>query len=294
MSPDLPIDGRGLEISSGEESEGRLAAILNKPEGSIPTDLTYPNVVDGKVGKGAFLAGTGSFFRLEIRPDTKDAWRAVDWVLVPYVHPVSDAQRPAFRQAILNYLQIGNAPETKDLRKALLEALTKKATALVEIYGNHFAQNHNVVSMSLYSGPDAAPSPSNIDHAWHLTASLSRKYGRRVELDVGPAAGWMSTGDSMLREEKRRKPWRKFYSRYEARVGLLTLPHHGSIHNFHAEILEGKGLLLDIVTTVQKEARVAGIRETLEAIARKGQIGTIVDDQFESAVTADARRLLDL
>jgi hypothetical protein len=244
---------------------------------------------------GAFLAGCGSLLRLEFTRDKGDAWHAADWVLVPYVHPVKDAQRTAFRVAIMKHLQTDGAiePDAQTFRTSLLQDLTKEPKHLVAIYGDHFGPNHNVVSLSLYSGPDSrSVRAQNSD--WHLKIKLKRKTKGGKPKFNRTAAGWMSTGDSMLREQKRRKPWLNFYSKLRKQAGILALPHHGSIHNFHEELLNEGGLHFDIVTTVERESRVAGISETLRAVTKNGQAGVIVDDRIESVVSADAKRLLDL
>jgi hypothetical protein len=291
IAPLSPIGGPPLAEWSGVESEARLATILKEPEGNTPKELLSANPTQRFFNPGAFLAGCGSLLRLELKRDNGDAWHAADWVLVPYVHPVKDAQRTAFREAILKHLRLESTTESKTFRTKLLEALTREPKPLVAIYGNHFGRDHNVVSMSLYSGPDARS--TQVNHAWHLTTQLKQRLkGARSTLN-GDAAGWMSTGDSKLREEKRRKPWLKFYAKLNKDVGILTLPHHGSIHNFHEDLLNEHRLRLDIVTTVESESRVAGIPETLRAVKKRGQIGVAVDDRYDAFVAADATRLLD-
>jgi hypothetical protein len=237
VAPDSPIGGRPLvDLSSVVKAEARLATILTHPEGTPPEGLTPANSTDREFRPGAFLAGRGSLLRFELARDKGDAWHAADWVLVPYVHPVKDAQRAAFRDEILKHLRFESAVDPRTFRTTLLEHLSKQPKPLVAIYENNFGRNHNVVSMSLYSGPDARSVRPKPSYDWHSTIELKRKpKGYRSPLK--PAAGWMSTGDSMLREEKRRKPWLKFYAKLNKEAGILTLPHHGSIHNFHEELL---------------------------------------------------------
>jgi hypothetical protein len=52
-------------------------------------------------------------------------------------------------------------------------------------------------------------------------------------------------------------------------------------------------LRLDIVTTVERDSRVAGIPETLRAVIKKGQTGVVVDDRLDSFVATDTTRLID-
>jgi hypothetical protein len=66
-----------------------------------------------------------------------------------------------------------------------------------------------------------------------------------------------------------------------------------SFHNFHEELLNEGRLRLDIVTTVERDSRVAGIPETLRAVIKKGQTGVVVDDRLDSFVATDTTRLID-
>ncbi len=260
--PDGPIVGGGALAPSEwdwVQPQARLAAVLKKPIGPVPSDLepADPAPFDPdahKLGRSALLAGPGSLFRLEWRHDPRDVWRSGDWCLVPYVHPVQDAQRSAFRAAILAHLKFSN-PAPSEFRERILGELTspKQAKALVNIYNDHFARNHNAVSMSLYSGPALPQSRPEGAQNWHSKWKLPERHRARRNLKV--PSGWLSTGDSMLKQQKRRIPWRQFYSRFQASIGTLTLPHHGSIHNFDDEILAWDELYLALATTVKREAR---------------------------------------
>jgi hypothetical protein len=95
----------------------------------------------------------------------------------------------------------------------------------------------------------------------------------------------------MLKQQKRRAPWRQFYSRFRASIGTLTLPHHGSIHNFDDEILAWDELYLALATTVEREARVAKIKKTLQSIEEQGKLGIVVDDQPANSVACTSVRL---
>jgi hypothetical protein len=98
----------------------------------------------------------------------------------------------------------------------------------------------------------------------------------------------------MLKQNKRRSPWRKFYSRYNANIGALNLPHHGSIHNFHDEILAWDQLKLALATTEKRKARIADIEETLKSVVLAKQLGLLVDEQPTSAVTSKSERELEV
>lgn len=96
----------------------------------------------------------------------------------------------------------------------------------------------------------------------------------------------------MLKQKKRRTPWRKFYDRFDQHVGALMLPHHGSIHNYHDEILISGASHLALATTVVDRKRVADVDETLRSVRDAGKIGIVVDDRPTTSVACNSRRLL--
>jgi hypothetical protein len=56
----------------------------------------------------------------------------------------------------------------------------KKAKALIDIYANHFSpNNHNAVSMSLYSGPASSRRALEETENWISEWQFSPQYGRR-------------------------------------------------------------------------------------------------------------------
>jgi hypothetical protein len=303
VAPDSPLPDRpivpGGPLAPMEwdwtQPQARLTAILQKPIGPVPSDLKpvdpAPSDPDArKLGQSALLAGPGSLFRLEWRHDPRDVWRSGDWCLVPYVHPVQDVQRAAFRAAILAHLKL-SIPAPSEFRERILGELTspKQAKALTNIYNDHFARNHNAISMSLYSGPAMPRGRPEGAQDWHSKWNLPERYRARRNLKI--SSGWLSTGDSMLKQQKRRIPWRQFYSRFQASIGTLTLPHHGSIHNFDDEILAWDELHLALATTVKREARVAEIDKTLQSVKAKGKLGIVVDDQPTTSVACVSERL---
>ena len=297
--PDSPIFG-GDRLAPLEwdyaEPAVRLAAVLRKPMGSVPPDLVKadPASVDVReLGQPAVLAGPGSLFRLEWKYDARDEWRSGDWCLVPYVHPVQDAQRAAFRSAVRAHLRpAGAAPA--EFRERLLAELSssKQAKALIEVYSDHFPRDHNAVSMSLYSGPEARQQRQEKSYNWQTNWRSSER--GRAHRKVLVPSGWLGTGDSMLKQQKRRSPWRQFYSRFGSNIGALTLPHHGSIHNFDEEILAWDDLRFAIATTVKREARIADLEKTLENVKEADKLGLIVDDEPANSISSRSERLFSV
>ena len=101
---------------------------------------------------------------------------------------------------------------------------------------------HNRVSMSLYSGPAG---PEN-GQTWSYRVSCWPEFYPAVLSELYPhpflffepeAVGWVGTGDATLDVKKVRTAWDRTYRPYRDHVATLLLPHHGSRHNFHPEVL---------------------------------------------------------
>jgi hypothetical protein len=273
--PDGPIDdgGRRPRIEHMEKIPGaRLAPYLRKPRESAPSGLKIANEAQPLLNDGAILAGAGSFFQLQWRSESRSAWRDGDWILLPYVHPVEQIIRSHFQRAVRRALGLTRGHEII-IARALLDHLTHpdKTEILLELYNEHFGRGHNALSMSLYSGPYCVHSDRN--HQWRSSSGTYSAYSRER------SAGWLGTGDSALKQQKRRDPWLNHFTPYTSHVGVLTLPHHGSAHNYHDGILAFDGLAMALATTIERRNRVAGLRDTLDAVQSKGIQTHIVDDQ---------------
>ena len=94
--------------------------------------------------------------------------------------------------------------------------------------------------MSLYSGPTASsgnqPEPqkysikrSSYSNAWYFFPHW---------YNYSESVGWIGTGDATLEVKKVREAWKKTYDQYYNQISTLLLPHHGSWHNFHSDLLE--------------------------------------------------------
>ncbi|MES0038622.1 hypothetical protein NKJ74_25725 [Mesorhizobium sp. M0046] len=287
MEPDGPIDDGGgddrrdpMALPEKKKPGTRLAHHLRKPRGPVPEGLTAASEARSEAADGAVLAGAGSFMRLEWRYHETAQWQIGDWILLPYVHPVDKAVRSRFQRAVTKALRIRGGNEEK-LAAKLIEFLCspEKTKVLLDLYGEHFGHGHNALSMSLYSGPYCQSTrPADDDHRWH-------RYGWPYEdfphWDIGfiEPVGWLGTGDSALKQKLRRDPWMNFYQPYASNVGILTLPHHGSAHNFHEEILAFDGLQMALATTVDRQNRVARMRDTLAVVQARGIHGHVVDDR---------------
>jgi hypothetical protein len=296
--PDEPVPGGeppdGAEEISREQKEpgGRLAAHLRMPAGGVPAGLKVPDVNKHEISEGAYLAGSGSSLQLEWRPNIRDAWRIGDWILLPYVHPADTKTRTQFRRAVARVLNVRSRDEAK-LTQKLLEHLSSyaKTKVLLNLYSDYFEHGHNALSMSLYSGPFCRNigDPRNEDHR-QRTWRMSFGHWRYESFLWEPPVGWLGTGDAALKQSTRREPWLKFFRPFASDVLVMTLPHHGSAHNFHEDILAFDGMRVALATTVERRQRVSRVRETLDFVEAREIAAWIVDDNQRSGFSVCCER----
>ncbi|WP_294390567.1 MBL fold metallo-hydrolase [uncultured Sphingomonas sp.] len=148
---------------------------------------------------------------------------AIDWVLIPHVHTPTATQIADFRKALLA------AFVTLDLKKISDEARTPEGRAKLRDCYEAFWRDHNLVSMTLYTGPVTGT---------HLHAYVARSHGYRYRHHhYFEATGWLLTGDAHLDQRGRRDRMLQRYSPILRHIGVLLLPHHGSAANWHDELL---------------------------------------------------------
>ncbi len=273
----------------------RLASRLVKPR----RRRMLPELVaaDPKISDGSddrpILAGTGSSFTLEWQTRASAYWYNVDWILLPYVQPAEKSARLKFRHQLAKEFSVHSTQERK-IRRLFLNALQDddQIRKILEIYNEIFDTKHNSLSMSLYSGPERDKISDDVSilyngsHQNNLFALYHSPFSPKK-------AGWLTTGDAMLKQQHRRKAWLKFFDHVKQMVACITLPHHGSIHNFHREILDFPNLEFAIATTIEANERVARMRQTLDIVESQGKISFVIDDRRSSAVTMFFQREAD-
>lgn len=154
------------------------------------------------------------------------------WLLAPYIDPAVKSARRDFMTALAQELKMS----TQTLRRRasntefLKTLLTEHESDLRAAYST-FEKDLNITSLCIYSGPAA-----------HITDTSKVEYigifgenGIR-DIDANRLA-WLGTGDAALKNRTRRSAFFKHYGALLDNVVTLTLPHHGSDHNFDGELV---------------------------------------------------------
>lgn len=173
------------------------------------------------------------------------AGAALNWLLLPYVPRVEspEAQKSfeiEFSKVVCDFLNL--PADTPIASNQVMEVLaTKNGRKLLRqpydnVYPKGGGDNHNRISMSLYSGPFEKLD----DHLYETVSGLNRHKSADhfwVAWWVD-SAGWMGTGDAKLSVSKVRSEWVVFYQEYLDYIGSILLPHHGSRRNFDRSLLD--------------------------------------------------------
>lgn len=209
-------------VASGDEDDG---------DGGIPPELPRP-VEDGDLAGPVLpkwskapeeLVQRGAAVTQRVQADAfvhcAVGGQPLDWVLVPFVHRPSEAKLNAFRAALR--AEFGRWSRAKLIAAARTEL---GRASLKKCYGKIW-DDHNLVSMSLYSGP-ISQRDFRVRHQSH------QFFGWELR-----RAGWLNTGDAKLSGLRRRAAFLMHYAALRPNVTVFQLPHHGSFESFHPDLL---------------------------------------------------------
>lgn len=226
--------GRGGAPGSGPGDD------LAPPDGPpIMGPETKDGLVWKLVGTGSVrainptgTAATGGPMQFEV-PDTtavKVGAASGEWLLAPFVDPMVRKCRKAFLGELAAQCSVPKSRITAWLKVTsnVQRLVTVNRKKLVAAYAK-VAKDFNVTSMCLYSGPAR-------DSAAGLRRRRFGSFGRISARSARP--GWLGTGDAALKDGKRRNAMLRHYGKLLREVGTFLLPHHGSDHNFHANLLK--------------------------------------------------------
>jgi hypothetical protein len=191
------------------------------PAGEVHADWRGPAITRTKFARSGAeigMANVGAYLQISY------AATEVDWILAPYAHRLTEKQLSAFR------VSLQKAFGTSALKATQTAATTIAGRQKLRECYDHISQDHNLVSMSLYMGPRTPWPPSSARPIESYATSLKHYFPIA-------APGWMGTGDANLARTRRRLAWTNYYGKVLDAVGVYVLPHHGSAHNFHIDVV---------------------------------------------------------
>ncbi|MEN0653400.1 MULTISPECIES: MBL fold metallo-hydrolase [Hyphobacterium] len=160
------------------------------------------------------------------------------WGFFPHVKPIDPSRLQAFRAALARELSLELAhldsllSSPDELRDLLVNSRTKLRDAYKAI-----SSDLNVTSLSILSRPYEDPEKFlwNVDvdhpHRWPLGCWCCRD-------TLLSAIGWLGTGDADLKTVQEAQKFCDHYSVRGQSILTMTLPHHGSDHNFNPKLIE--------------------------------------------------------
>ncbi len=265
----------------GPISEGESVFLIEYPEESLkvikPSKDRRAEVLELRPG-GCIVISTQ-----EIVISTQE--RLLDWFFLPHVDAVPIQNRKKFKKRLRETLglQPGKRLTSKVLVKALLDPNIRKK--IRECYGeivpNGARHMHNRISMSLYSGPIEQSKDCKWEYryvyAFNGCACIRPLFPR-------DAVGWLGTGDATLKVKKVREKWEQTYRQLKSNVSTLLLPHHGSLHNFHPDLLSASNLILCVASAGKQSPYKHPSCSVIHEISAQGKIFCHVSEDNNSGI----------
>jgi beta-lactamase superfamily II metal-dependent hydrolase len=217
---ELPPAGLGDELS-----------VVDRPSPGLPA---WDLVGVGSVNGGRIEGDTAVYEipdTLGIRPHVGAT--EVPWILAMHVAPEVHSAAERFLAAFANVLGcpldwLSAWLDVTDVRRVIED----EPAALREAY-KQVHRDINITSLSVYSGPSRALPPDLVTDARTFRGGEPARWQRFSDR----RAGWIGTGDASLRNYSRRGAFLSHYDAFANQVLTMTLPHHGSRHNFSDELL---------------------------------------------------------
>jgi hypothetical protein len=197
----------------------------------VPSEQPQPVVLkpDGNELRGT-VAPAGTVVGI----NTNVGW--TDWWFIPFVHPITKSAKRRFSRVAKGL--INRSAKGRTFHARLLNLLKTQAgrRLLKEQYQLQKIGDANAISLSLYEGPRLVLPQARISYRGTTESNSTR-------------TGWLLTGDAKLEQYDRRSKWLEFFQPFRNGIGKLMLPHHGSIHNFHPEVLDAANIKAQLFVT---------------------------------------------
>lgn len=204
---------------------------------------------------------------------------APSWLLAPFVDPSVKASAALFITSLAAARRQSVAALKEWLRST--DNIEKLLTFHVSDLKAAYASMHsdlNVTSMCLYSGPVPTFQPP--------ASRYVGQFGKwRVSGPDKPGLAWLSTGDAALADKKRRNAFFQHYGSLLNEVVTLTLPHHGSEHNFDATLLDRIRPSFCVAPADRFSSWRHPGTAVIQSVASSGRFLSVVTSNVESEVT---------
>ena len=257
------------------------------PTGKIPLDgdLSTSGRTNGRAERSTMTSGTPIWItRLR---------QGHQWILVPHVDPAPASHKKAFISEIRAALKLRRRERITSTR--LADALRSPTeirnlrSCYERIVPGGSRSSHNNVSMSLYSGPAGGKNePSWLYGIVAHSAPWPRWWIGASELPLSPAAGgavgWIATGDAALSDESVRKAWLGTYRPFSQYLSTMLLPHHGSRHNFHQELLDFPNLRICLASAGARSRYRHPDRSVIGEILNQGKVLCHVSERIHTGI----------
>jgi len=211
----------------------------------------------------------------------------VEWLLLLFVHPEKKQAMARFRKRIMQLIQdvsgdscsiVSNNPEISgSILKELLASRGLQAR-LKKCY-REIKKEHNLVSMSLYSG--LAPASSGFERVFRHLFLCDHFLG--LHMCCGSRVGWLQTGDADLKKAKRRKAFLDHYNKLIPEVGVFALPHHGSRYSIDGSLFHKLPVPILSFACAQKGSKHPHL-EVAEVAKRHGYVA-VVTEEVETGIS---------
>ena len=150
-----------------------------------------------------------------------------NWQFVTFVHP-EGAREEAFRKRVLKSFGRKLVSQSGfEVDQGLLLSILQNEEQRDRLAGcyTEIRSDRNLTSLAVYSGP--------IDLCGVAVDYQNSSWGRSGD----NRCAWLGTGDANLLTHSRRLAFVRHYRSLQPIVSTFTLPHHGSRHNFHTDLL---------------------------------------------------------
>lgn len=202
------------------------------------------------------------------------------WLLVPFVDPAIMGHINQFLDELATSCGISRNQLEKKLEDVgfVRDLVTTDITKLSRAY-KAIAKDLNLTSLCLYSGPPGRPRAGRMAEA---AMTFGRMYTKSTGADTRTA--WLGTGDAALKQIARRERFVTHYGSLLAEVTTFTLPHHGSDHNFDAQLLDNINPLICVAAADRYKTWQHPGSHTIQAVCSHPAIAHVVTSDACSAV----------